>query len=462
METTLVYFFQVSIGAGILAAFYKFILSKTTFYSTNRFLLIGLLIISLGLPFVNISFAEVVGSVNVQPEHSAGAGESGIGTHATENLISSFSIEQVNESGTQLAFAILSFVYFAGVVFFCMRLVVSFVKIIQLIKGSVREKLDDRHILCVTPQNIEPFSWHRYIVMPANCCNDDATCIIRHEKAHLTYCHSIDLLLFNLYCVVFWFNPFSWMLKRELQLVHELQADAEVLQDHTDVKFYQLLLIRRKAGELKFAFAHNFKHNHLKRRIRMMVKKKSGPVQKWSYGLFLLALWVSLVAVSCTRKQLPENEVISGRVSGTFSNTSTNGRLELHTYAKKPDTFTNSAGKIIRIVAPGDSLLSQCQVVNGKFSFDYHFQDLHKVKLVFVDQENLAWKINFVNPHTSGMAKYIYTYCYFDANASLSVNIQSDTRSIRKIRIGPGESREMEASIQGSPAMNRMFELALK
>lgn len=462
METTLIYLFQVSIGTSVLAVFYRFFISKSTFFTFNRFLLIGLLIISLGLPWLNISVTNVVGTLYDQPEYSAGAGESGIDTYATENLISSFSTEQVNKSRTQSAFAFLSFVYFVGVVFFCMRLVVSFTKIIQLIKGSVREKLHDRHILCITPQNIEPFSWHRYIVMPANCHNDDAACIIRHEQAHLAYCHSIDLLMFNIYCSVFWFNPFSWMLKRELQLVHELQADAEVLQEHTDVKFYQLLLIRRKAGELKFAFAHNFKHNHLKLRIRMMVKKKSGPVQKWSYGLLLVALWVSLVAVTCTRKQLPENEVISGRVSGMFSDTSANGRLELHTYAQQPDTFTNSAGKIIRIVAPGDSLLSQCQVVNGKFSFDYHFQDLQKVKLVFVDQENLDWKINFVHPHTSGMAKYIYTYCYFDANASLSVNIQSDTRSIRKIRTGPGVSREMEAGIQGSPAMNRMFELALK
>ena len=55
----------------------------------------------------------------------------------------------------------------------------------------------------------------------------------------------------------------------------------------------------------------------------------------------------------------------------------------------------------------------------------------------------------------------ILSGCLFKLD-SLSVNIQSDTRSIRKIRTGPGVSREMEAGIQGSPAMNRMFELALK
>lgn len=87
-------------------------------------------------------------------------------------------------------------------------------------------------------------------------------------------------------------------MRREIQTVHEFQADERVLKNGIDSKQYQLLLIRKSVGEHKFALANNFRWRDLHKRIEMMMKNKSNKRMRWTHALLLPALFIAVIALS--------------------------------------------------------------------------------------------------------------------------------------------------------------------
>src|SRR5690606_5309376 len=71
----------------------------------------------------------------------------------------------------------------------------------------------------VTRNNIPPFSFFPYAVIPAEEYNSgDASDIIEHEFAHIRQGHTFDLLLSEAFIAFQWFNPFAWLIKRSVIL----------------------------------------------------------------------------------------------------------------------------------------------------------------------------------------------------------------------------------------------------
>jgi beta-lactamase regulating signal transducer with metallopeptidase domain len=473
METTLFYLLRVSIAAGILYVSYKLILSKKTFHSINRAVLLSIVALSLILPLFTIQLPRFNKQEEEQPIIAPAS--------ATATVLSDESPIYANYATTVPASTptpipwtqYLLIAYLAGVVFAFFRLLLSYVCIRLIIRKAEKKGLNDKAILCVSEQKISPFSWKRFIVIPATDLSDDSHDIIRHEQAHLAFNHSRDLLLFNLYTLFFWFNPFAWLLRRELQITHEYQADAKVLSQGADLKNYQLLLIRKCVGEQKFALAHNFEYNNLQKRIHMTMKEKSGAMQKWMYGTLIIAVMGSIVGISCTKTNTEHNESTSGHIEGSFSKTSINGKMQIHTNKKTADIIKNSKGKMIGARAPGDSILGEFNVINGKFSFDYHFSEQHQIRLVFIDSKNTEWKLDFINPYAQSMVKFSSDYCLFDHEANITIKVISDKARMCKIaNIKHLQnknnnniyevSRSIEAQMSGSPATAEMFKQQLQ
>ena len=99
--------------------------------------------------------------------------------------------------------------------------------------------------------------------------------MILHERTHLMEGHSLDLLISELYLVITWYNPVSWLIRHELKQNHEFEADRNVLLQGIDESDYQLLLVRTVAGEPRFHLANQFNQSSIKTRINMMNKRKS-------------------------------------------------------------------------------------------------------------------------------------------------------------------------------------------
>ena len=108
-------------------------------------------------------------------------------------------------------------------------------------------------------------------------------------------------------CIFFqWFNPASWLLKQELQNIHEYEADESVIREGVNARQYQLLLIKKAVGTRLYSMANSFNHSKLKKRITMMLKEKSNP---WARLKYLYVLPLAAIAVTAFAR--PE---ISGKV----------------------------------------------------------------------------------------------------------------------------------------------------
>lgn len=178
-------------------------------------------------------------------------------------------------------------------------------------KRAVTVSDDDGVRIFVVDGDIAPFSWFRNIVISAADYRDNRRAIITHEKAHVARGHSVDILLCNILTVMQWFNPAAWLLKAELQDVHEYEVDEAVLRSGIDATGYQLLLVRKAVGDRLFAIANNLSKDSLKKRITMMKTKKTN---RWASMKALVVLplaAIAVVAFASPEVAEVENEVVA-------------------------------------------------------------------------------------------------------------------------------------------------------
>ena len=277
-------FFIYSIKVALcLTAFYmlyKLLLSRDTLFGFNRAVLLCMAAVSLVLPAVH--FAD--------GGHNAVAS----GFVVVEDAIVTAVTSEPRHSGltpAQACFAI----YVLGVAFFLCREAWSLVGLRRLIRSGRIADYDDGVRTVVVPGEAAPFSWFGYIVINEKDYADHPEYILAHERAHIARRHSVDILLCDLLIAFQWYNPAAWLIKAELQSVHEYEADRAVLSSGVDAAGYQLLLIRKAVGDRLFSLANNLNQCSLKKRITMMQKRRSNPLN----GLkAFLAVPVAAVAVA--------------------------------------------------------------------------------------------------------------------------------------------------------------------
>ena len=116
--------------------------------------------------------------------------------------------------------------------------------------------------------------------------------IFNHEIAHVKEKHSYDKIFMNVVLIFFWMNPFFWLIRKELSMIHEFIADKEALEDNDINAFAEMILQTVYPGQ-QFSITNNFFHSPLKRRLIMFTKNKNPKV---SYISRLLG-----VATGCNR-----------------------------------------------------------------------------------------------------------------------------------------------------------------
>ena len=289
-----VYILKSSVCLAIFYLFYRLLLARETFHRFNRFSLLGILLLSCLLPLVEVS-------VKQETE-----------VHQTmltlEQLLMMADAVNATEAGARAETATVTWiqvallVYLAGIVFFAFRNVYSLVRLLMLLKSGKKEDIGsylpgrkERVTLIVHNCDIAPFSWMGYIVISRKDLEENGREILIHELAHIHNRHSWDLLVADV-CIFFqWFNPASWLLKQELQNIHEFEADETVIKEGVDAKQYQLLLIKKAVGTRLYSMANSFNHSKLKKRITMMLKEKSNP---WARLKYLYVLPLAAIAVT--------------------------------------------------------------------------------------------------------------------------------------------------------------------
>ena len=305
MGTFLVYILKSAVCLAMFYLFYRLLLSKETFHRFNRMALLGVMLLSCLLPLVKVT-VEQASPVNAQ-------------VMSMEDLLLMYqwNSEAVVEEGSRPFHwqEGLVLVYFVGLFFVIVRHLWSLGRMLYLIRHSRCKRLDNGIRLVVHRRKLAPFSWMRYIVISETDLKESGHHILVHEMAHIHHHHSWDLLLTEACAWLQWFNPAIWLLKQELQNIHEYEADEEVLRQGINAKEYQMLLIKKAVGARLYSIANSFNHSSLKKRITMMIRKKSNP---WARAKYLYVLPLAAVTVAAfARPEIskPLDEISSVKVN---------------------------------------------------------------------------------------------------------------------------------------------------
>ena len=306
MGVFFIYILKSSVCLVLFYLFFRLLLSKETFHRFNRMALLGVLFFSLLIPCIEVTTRH---QVEVQQA-----------VLSIEQLLLMAELEAtpanvgaVQETPAISWVQIVLLVYLAGILFLACRNIYSLICLFRLIHSGKHEKLEKGVTLVVHNQEIAPFSWMKYIVISRKDLEENGREILIHEMAHIHHRHSVDLLVADI-CIFFqWFNPGAWLLKQELQNVHEYEADETVINEGVNAKEYQLLLIKKAVGTRLYSMANSFNHSKLKKRITMMLKEKSNP---WARLKYLYILPVAAIAVTAfARPEISETAEEISRMS---------------------------------------------------------------------------------------------------------------------------------------------------
>ncbi|MFK7774686.1 MAG: TonB family protein [Saprospiraceae bacterium] len=282
------YFLKVTICWLVFYLVYAKFLSKETFFKTNRWYLLGTLLLGAGIPlleFLPIFQEDNPVVVYFQP---ISEGSFYVQSAVSEAVVNDFM------NWNKLFFGI----YLIGVAVCSIRFSIGLGKIYALFRKSEIIKKEN-HTLVLTNEPHLPFSFSKYMFWRKDLeMNDvDGQKIVTHEVAHVKGWHSIDVILLEIFNIIFWVSPMVYFYKKSLKTVHEYLADAVVLQT-TPTKKYGHLLLRQSQSGLQIALANHFFHSQLKQRIVMMTRSKSRKEAIVKYLFALPVILLLLIAFS--------------------------------------------------------------------------------------------------------------------------------------------------------------------
>jgi TonB family protein len=292
----LIYLLKVNVAVILFYGFYRLLFQQDTLLRWRRGTLLALIFISLLYPFVDITrqfvnnqhFQEAVRNgfltIYTLPEvviFKQGAGQSVSFVHSLPQLL------------------VALYGIIAVILFF--RLLIQTGIIIGMVNNAQTIELYGRTVHQHRDVKM-PFSFFRWIVLnPALYTDMELKEILRHEETHVRESHSVDILLAELLCVFCWFNPFVWLLKREIRMNLEFLADRSVLASGCEAEHYQFHLLRLTYHKAATKIVNNFNVSLLKKRIFMMNKKQTSKQSIFKYTL-LIPIAATLVFFSNTFK----------------------------------------------------------------------------------------------------------------------------------------------------------------
>lgn len=296
MGAFLIYQFKVAVLITVMFAFYKLLLCNQTFYRFNRSILLTMAILSFVLPFCKITqymdrFDSFIPTHSIITEViTANTPNDALIIENTDTQTQAISESIIPDNQKNIWLSILLIVYCAVFAFVLIKKLVSILSIAIVIKkGRYANRLDGCDVIesdCIH----QPLNWMKFIVMPKEWLEKNNSAVWQHENLHARKWHSVDLFLSDLMTAFQWFNPVMVLFHKELELIHEFEADSAVIESGADTHEYKLMLVNAVASSRGFGMASWLKQSNLKNRIDMMNKTKSNGWNK------LRALFIPLLA----------------------------------------------------------------------------------------------------------------------------------------------------------------------
>lgn len=281
------YLIQVLLFQAVLLAVYDFFLHKETFFKWNRFYLLIAPFLSFIIPFLKVESIQKsaaqdyliqLPTVFLNPQNVIGQSENSL-----------------------IVLDFLKIIFYVGMLILLSIFFVKLFKILTLISSNRVVKKENYNLVLLENKH-SAFSFFNYIFIHKDLLENNSFNVIQHELVHCKQKHTLDLLLFELLKIVFWFNPFIYIFQKRITLLHEYISDAEVVKETDKTQYFNKLLSETFSVE-NITFINEFyKQSLIKKRIKMITKEKSRNIKQLKY-LFVVPLLIAMLFYSsCSEK----------------------------------------------------------------------------------------------------------------------------------------------------------------
>ncbi len=282
------YLLKVIICSGILYGYYWLLLRNNVFHKYNRFYLMAAVCMSLLLPLIKINFwqppvaqpapiIQVLQAVSNSDDYM-------------DNII-------VAAPSPEFEVAQLyPFVYVAVSLVLFIILLQTLFSIYKLVKKYPGQIIDTISFVN-TDAKSTPFSFFNYIFWNNSIDIESTTGhqIFKHELAHVQEKHSHDKIFINSLLIFFWCNPFFWLIRKEVNMIHEFIADKKAVED-SDTASFAAMILQAAYPQHQFQLTNNFFYSPIKRRLLMLTKNKNPKVNYWGRVMALPLLLIIFAA----------------------------------------------------------------------------------------------------------------------------------------------------------------------
>lgn len=279
MLTFAYYLLKIIICSGILYGYYIIALRDKIFHKWNRFYLLAAMILSLAAPLIKINVWQKDNEPKTQVVQLLQIVSSGdeIVFDYTRNK-NSFHVDASRLS---------IFIYITVSGFLLAFLILTLLKISRLKRNNKQLIVEGVNFINTNAKGT-PFSFFNNIFWNDKIDINSSTGkqIFKHEVAHVQEKHSYDKVFINIVLTLFWINPFFWLMRKELNMIHEFTADKKALED-SDTEAFAAMILQATYPGRQFILTNNFFYSPIKRRLLMLTKNKNPKINYLSRMLVL-------------------------------------------------------------------------------------------------------------------------------------------------------------------------------
>lgn len=294
-----IYLLKSILCFAILLAFYKVALESLSIHKFKRFYLLAILPCAFIIP--SITFTTYI-----EPVLDFGTYDPTSGMTPPY-----FPAEMViEEESTNYSPIILWSLYSLGASIFAIKFCRNLYKITLRIKSH--QKVKTRSFINVLIQKLTvPHTFFYYIFLNKEAFENQQIPkeVLLHEETHAKQLHSIDILLIELFQILFWFNPLIYFYKKSIKLNHEFLADAAVLDQGISKPEYQNILLAFSSNAHQ-PLANAINYSLIKKRFTVM-KTQSSKTSIWIKSTLLLPLLAILLFSFSNKKEIVKDIKIS-------------------------------------------------------------------------------------------------------------------------------------------------------
>lgn len=280
------YIIQVILFQVLFVAVYDFFLSKETFFTKNRWYLLGTALLSFVLPLFKISTVQKA----VPQEYYI---------LLPEVVLSPQKV--IEKAAWYQSINYFDVLFFIGCAVFLLLFIIKLQRIIRLVL-QYGFSTKENYKLVLLPKETKAFSFFNYIFLGNDIPSQKREKIIQHELVHSKQKHTLDLLFFEFLKIVMWFNPMVYVYQHRISLVHEYISDAVASKSDQKENYINHLLADIFQVE-QISFINQFyKHSLIKKRIIMITKKQSKKVKQLKYLLLIPVLGSMILYTACSNE----------------------------------------------------------------------------------------------------------------------------------------------------------------